>query len=235
MPSKTKAPPPETNNRLASMGVPTIKLSIPQLTVRTLEVEIVGISPLIIRAWDQKTQQELADKQSGKKNTKSRENKTPQEVFDGARYRAVEGDWDGIPATAFKAALVDAVSCLNISLRDFSMTVAKKCFFIKPQGIDKLSGRDLVRIYGTPEIFAIMQPTSAGGPYMSYRPIYRDWRCQLAIEFNAAKIDAQGVMNLLANAGYFVGVGEHRPASKESKTGTSGRWKIAETQGVLSE
>ena len=121
---------------------------------------------------------------------------------------------------------MDAVSCCDIPKTDFSMTLAKKSFFVRPEGKCRVSGRELVRIHGKPEMYKLMQPTSGGGPYMSYRPLYRKWSVKLLIEYNAAKIDAQGVLNLVAIAGYFVGVGEHRPSSKESKTGGSGRWEV---------
>lgn len=202
-----------------------VKLVVPQVTLSVIAVQIQGISPLIIRAWDQKTAQQLADKAMGKKSAKGREAVKPDEVFKGARYISKEG-WDGIPVGAFKAALVDAVSCLDLPRADFNMTLAKKTFFIAADGICRVSGRDLVRIHGKAERFDLMQPTSGGGPYMSYRPIYREWSCKLRIQFNPAKIDAQGVLNLLAAAGYFCGVGEHRPSAKESRTGVSGRFEV---------
>ena len=211
--------------------IPDVRFIIPRLNIQSLEITIEGITPLIVRAWDQKIKQQLADKQAGKKSAKSRVSQIPEEVFNGARYRDKEEGWDGIPASAFKGAMCGAVSCCNISKSDFSMKAAKQCFFIKTQGIDASSGRELVRIYGEPEIFALMQPTSAGGPYMSYRPRYFPWRCILQIGYNACKIDGQGVINLLANAGQFVGVCEHRPSAPKSQTGTSGRWKIVEGEG----
>jgi len=202
-----------------------VKLVIPKVVVKVLEVEIRGTSTLIIRAWDQKTAQMLADKQEGKRAVKSRENKSKEEIFNGARYIAEDG-WDGIPAGAFRAAMINAVSCANIPRNEFNMTQAKMAIFIIPDGIDKVSKRDLVRIYGKPEIYSVMQPTSGGGPYMSHRPMYRNWSCKLRIKFNAGKIDEQGCLNLLTLAGAFVGVGEHRPSSPESKTGSNGLFEI---------
>jgi hypothetical protein len=77
-----------------------------------------------------------------------------------------------------------------------------------------------------------MQRTTTGQPYMSYRPIYRDWWVTLVIEYNAARIDAQGVLNLVSNAGYFVGVGEHRPSAPKSKTGDNGRWELLDPEAA---
>jgi hypothetical protein len=206
-----------------------MKLVVPAPAVQRLEVELRGIAPLVIRAWDQKTIQILEGKATGEK-TRQRENVDPEAVFNGARYISIEG-WDGIPASAFKAAIVDAVGCLDIPRNDFSMTLGKKSFFVQADGVCKLSGRDLVRIVGTePTMFKLMQPTSGGGPYMSYRPMYKKWGCRLHVQYNATRIDAQGVLNLIANAGYWVGVGEHRPSSKESKTGTFGRFEIVPTK-----
>jgi len=204
-----------------------VKLVIPELAINAIEVTLKGISPLVIRAWDQKTMQQLADKAMGKKSAKSRANVDPDATFNGARYISTDG-WDGIPSGAFKAAIVEAVSCGDIPRNDFSMTLAKKTFFIQSDGICGTSGRDLCKIDGKVERYDLMQPTSGGGPYMSYRPMYRKWSINLVVQFNAARIDAQGVLNLIAMAGYFVGVGEHRPSAKESKTGTFGRWEVVE-------
>lgn len=216
---------PLRNGHTKPLEEKPIKLVVPELNVRVLEAEIRGISSLVIRSWDQKTSQQLAERAMGKKSGRSRENVDPDQTYNAARYISEEG-WDGIPAGAFKAAIVDAVSCCDIPRNDFSMTLAKKTFFIIPDGICRSSGRDLVRIYGEPERFDMMQPTSAGGPYMSYRPRYRKWSAKLRVQYNATKIDAQGVLNLIATAGYYVGVGEHRPSAKESKTGDSGRWEV---------
>lgn len=208
-----------------------VKLVIPELSVQVLQVTIRGITPLVIRAWDQKTMQQLGDKQKGVKTPRGRKAEDPNETFNNARYISTDG-WDGIPASAFKAALVDAVSCLDLPKTEFSMTLAKKTFFIASEGVCRVSGRDLVRIHGKkPEVYSLMQPTSGGGPYMSYRPMYRDWECTLRIQYNGARIDGQGVLNLVANAGHFVGVGEHRPSAKESKTGTFGRFEIVPSKG----
>lgn len=223
MVSRVKSP---TAPNGAAKAPAAVKLVIPELKVQVLEVRLNGISPLVIRAWDQKTAQQLADKAKGEKQARNRDPVDPESVFNGARYVSEEG-WDGIPAGAFKAALVDAVSCLDISVKDFNMTLGKKSFFILSDGRCRLSGRDLVRIDGPePEVYKIMQPTSGGGPYMSYRPMYRKWGCRLRIQFNSSRINAQGVLNLLSNAGYWCGVGEHRPSAKESKTGTFGRWEV---------
>lgn len=216
---------PETSLNGHGQTPGPVKLVIPELSDKIMEVSIEGIAPLVIRAWDQKTAQQLADKAMGKKAAKSREAADPQAIFNGARYISTDG-WDGVPAGAFKAALVDAVSCCDIPVRDFNMTLAKKTFFIIADGVCKVSGRDLVRIHGKPERYEVMQPTMGGGPYMSYRPLYREWSCKLRVQYNATKIDAQGVLNLLSTAGYWVGVGEHRPSAKESRTGSFGRWKV---------
>ena len=231
---RTKTVDPARNGA-ASASAPAIeksmRLVIPELSVQVLEVDINGIAPLVIRAWDQKTKQQMADKAQGRQKVKSRDPVDPEAVFNGARYISEEG-WDGIPASAFKGALVEAVSCYDLPKTEFSMTLAKKTFFVLADGTCRLSGRDLVRIEGAkPEVYKLMQPTSGGGPYMSYRPIYRQWRCRLRIQYNSARIDAQGVLNLLATAGYWVGVGEHRPASKESRTGAMGRWSIVPSDG----
>lgn len=201
------------------------KLVIPELNVKMLQVRIRGISPLIIRAWDDKTAQQLADKAMGIKAPAARPNVDPEATWNAARYISTDG-WDGIPCGAFRAAIIESIDCVDVPKNDFSMTRGKKTIFVLPDGIHPQSQRELVRIYGKPECYALMQPTSGGGPYMSYRPRFNEWECRLRVQFNASRIDAQGVLNLVSIAGYFVGVGEHRPTAPDSKTGSSGRWEV---------
>jgi len=201
------------------------KLHIPELNMQVLETTVEGIEPLIVRAWDQKTMAQLADKAMGKA-PKSRENVDPDETMNGARYISTDG-WDGFPASAFKAAMVEAVSCLNLPVKDMNMKLAKKLFRVLPDGVCRVSGRQLVNIHNDdPKRFDLMQPTSGGGPYMSYRPRYLEWWVRLKIRFLANRIDAQGLLNLLAVAGECCGIGEHRPSAKESNTGSSGLFRI---------
>ena len=224
-PNGTAAPPhdtPQPGKKAPKIAQP---LHIPDVNLLGLEVELIGMTPLVVRAWDQKTMQQLEDKQKGIRQAKSREAAVPEEIFEGAKYYSTEG-WEGFPAGGFRAALIEAIGCYNIPIREFNGKLGKKTFFIAADGKCRVSGRPLVRIYGESEMFKCMQPTSGGGPYMSYRPRYNDWSVRLRIKYNAAKIDEQGVINLLSAAGHFVGVGEHRPSAKESLTGDNGRFTI---------
>ena len=201
---------------------------IPAPKLETIEVTLKGITPLVCRNWDEKAMNEMLQKHEGKVRAKARENKDPKREFNAARYIALEG-WDGVPATAFKAALVSAVRCANIPKADLSLKLAKMSFFVATEGQDKVFGADLVRILDAkPEVYRKMCRTSTGAPYICFRPMYRQWRVKLRISYNAGIMDRQQVVNLIQLAGFFVGVGEHRPSSPQSETGNFGRWELEE-------
>lgn len=212
------------------------KILIPMPKMEVIQMTLRGIAPLVIRAWDEKTQQQLADKQStNTKTKKAREARQPDDVMNAAKYVSTEG-WDGVPAAAFKAAMVRAVDLLNLSKSDMNMTRAALCIFVKHDGMEKprkqlgnmatVSTR-LLKIIGPPaKNYPKMQPTASGTPYMSYRPMYDPWSVILRVEFNSLLLSAEDIVNLAATAGYFVGVGEHRPSARESRTGEYGRWEI---------
>jgi hypothetical protein len=216
------------------------KILIPSPRLEMIQVTVDGIAPLVMRNWDDKTKQQLADKQSGKNKAPRREDRDPKDVLNAARYISTEG-WDGVPAAAFKGALVRAVSILNVSKTDLNMTIAKLCFFIQHDGTEKprvninaCTGESeeqvaltrLLKINGKMTCYEKMQPTDGGGPYMSYRPLYDPWSVRLRVQYNGAIISRANMLNLISHAGYFVGIGEHRPSAKESHTGEFGRWEI---------
>ena len=87
-------------------------IALPPLALETVEVQLIGTSPLIVHAWSEKALRAMADKQQ-KKATKGREAKVPFDDFVGSLYWLserpekpteddVEASTFGFPAVAFK-------------------------------------------------------------------------------------------------------------------------------------
>ena len=85
-----------------------VQIELPKLNLQTMQVTLIGDSPLICHAWSQKAKQEMLDKQM-KKAKQQRLAKDPEQDYKDSLYTHPEGGY-GFPAVAFKAAAVDACS-----------------------------------------------------------------------------------------------------------------------------
>jgi hypothetical protein len=192
------------------------EIVIPKPEIATITIGLVGTSPLIMHAWSEKAKRMLLERQMGLPVPK-KQPKDPDEDYNGARYISSEG-WDGIPATAFKAAMVGA--CRQVD--SLNMTQAKRLFFVEADD----PGAGLVRIYGEPEQRQDMVRLETGVADIRFRPQYWPWRCAVTVRFLSSIIKAEQVINLLMLAGLTEGVGEWRPSAPKSATGTYGLWEI---------
>ena len=192
------------------------EIVIPKPQIGILTIGITGTSPLIMHAWSEKARKMILDKQMGLPVPK-KQPKNPEEDFNGARYVSGEG-WDGIPATAFKAAMVGACRMVD----SLNMTQAKRMFFVEAD--DPATG--LVRIYGEPEMREDMVRLETGVADIRFRPQYWPWRCNVTVRFLSSIIRTEQVINLISLAGLTEGVGEWRPSAPKSATGTYGLWEV---------
>lgn len=215
------------------------KISTP--AVGLIDVPIVGTAPVVIHAWSLKARRKMLEgqqKEVGTRAKTTREKRDPVDDYNGARYvyhgQDTKGnpfDWDGIPAVAFKASMVGA--CRQVD--GLPMTEARRALFVLPDGKTLYHSPnsckteiDLVRIYGEPEMREDTARNDNGSTDLRFRPQYWPWRAVLRIEFNASKFSPEAIVNLVATAGRWEGIGEWRPGSKESNSGQLGRWMIDE-------
>ena len=87
------------------------KIELPELRLQTVEVFLIGDSPLICHAFSQKAREAMLDKQM-KKAGGGREAKDPLSDFQHSLYEMVEGGF-GFPSVAFKTAAVTA--CTSVA------------------------------------------------------------------------------------------------------------------------
>lgn len=196
------------------------EIIIPTPEIATITVGIRGVSPLIMHAWSAKAKQMMLDKQMGIPVPK-KQAKSPEDDYNGARYISAQG-WDGVPATAFKAAMVGACRLVD----NLNMTLAKRLFFVEADD----AASNLVRIYGEPEMRQDMVRLETGVADIRFRPEYNPWRAAVTIRFLNGIIKPSAVVNLMALAGMAEGVGEWRPSAPKSATGTYGMWEIEGAQ-----
>ena len=189
-------------------------ISITPPNFQVAELEIVGTAPYVQNKFSAKARGEIKAKQMAGSTAKSQKKHKPKDF--GALYEQAmhisEKNWHGIPAPAFRAALIDACRLVG-----FKMTLAKQAIFILQDGVDKDDGTPLVKITeGSPKPFESYVRLPTGVPDIRERPMWTEWAAVVRIQFDGDVFTLEDVTNLLARAGGQVGVGEGRPFSKKS-------------------
>lgn len=193
--------------------------------MRNLETVAIGLSPLLICRFSQKAMDAIEAKQAAGSTTKKgakREARDFDADFEGARHISTEG-WDGIHAGAIRNGMIDACRLVG-----FTMTMAKMCVFVEADGFDKVDGVPLIRIHGGEMEKNRMMGRNKNGSFdLRIRPMWRQWRLNLRISFDADQFKPADVMNLLARVGAQVGIGEGRPFSRDSPGMGMGLFRLA--------
>ena len=190
----------------------TTEIVLPKLEPATMEITLVGDSPLVAHKWSEKAKEMMRAKQQ-KKATAKREAKDPEAEFEAARYRMPDGR-DGFPVTAFKKAAVDACSHVSgvtkVEARGaFHVNLSEELIPLEIQAAPKMR-EDIMRV-------------GMGVADLRYRPHYEPWSVRLNIHFNPNVLSAEQIVNLFNTAGFAIGVGEGRP----QKNGQFGMFHVA--------
>lgn len=186
-------------------------IEIPKPQISTLELAIVGVSPLIVHKWSQKAKREILAKQMKVPKT-GKEAKNPEEDYENSLYRLPNGDGYGFPAIGFKLSAVNAARLID----DLPMTEARQMFFVLADD------GDLVKINGEPRMREDMVRVGKGTADIRFRAEFPSWSARLRVEFDARVVSPEQIGNLFALAGHSVGIGEWRP----EKDGDFGRFHI---------
>jgi len=204
----------------------TEEVTIKAPNIRALEIQITGTAPYVQARFPQKARQMMRDKMAAGSSAKNKKNRAARDFnddYEQSMHRATEG-WVGIPASAFRAALISACRLVN-----FKMTLAKMSLFVLAQGFDKEDGTPLIKIAGKPEACEHMVRNATGVADIRVRAMWRDWSARLTIQYDADQFTQTDVVNLLHRVGTQVGIGEGRPDSKASAGMGWGTFSVAST------
>lgn len=197
----------------ASEVTATTEIVVEPPRFRTATFRIVGTAPYCQARFSHKAIEQLKkqheDGQRAKKG-KAREARNFEEDYRNAMHISEEG-WAGIPASAFRNALISA--CRLVGYR---MTLAKLALFVKADGLDVVDGTPLVKIEGEPEMVITPVRNATGVIDLRARPLWRQWAANVSIVYDGSQFGEHDVLNLLWRAGAQVGIGEGRPDSRES-------------------
>ncbi len=191
----------------------TLTIAAPNMPTATFLIR--GTAPYIQNKFSQKAIGIIKETQlagSTAKKGKKREPKDFQSCYEGAMHKSEDG-WHGIPASAFRNALVSACRVAG-----FQMTRAKLTVFIEADGFDPADMTPLVRITkGEPQYFESYVRLDQGGADLRARPMWAPgWEALVRVKFDADMFKLEDVANLLMRVGMQVGIGEGRPDSPKS-------------------
>lgn len=195
-----------------------------------ISVPIVGKTPLIPHKWSEKSKTLMRDKQTAESSTtrKRKDPKRPQDEAHDSCYWLSTKDEKGkpvvlpaMPATAFRAAAIDACRFFD------GITIVGTKYLIDIVGeIDENGGDPLVPIKAGSLVMREDTPRNASGVAdLRYRMQAWPWEATLLVRYIPSLIGASSVLALI-DAGGRGGVGDWRPSSPRSRTGTYGQFAV---------
>lgn len=200
-----------------------VRITRPRL--REAVINIVGISPYVQHAFSEKQRKQMEETQRAGQQSRGRRVRAPKDfeaVYEAAKHVSEQG-WLGIPAPAFRNAMISACRLIG-----FKMTHAKLSVFVEADGIDRNDGTPLVRIKGEPSIHQATVRNETGVADIRWRPMWKEWSAAVRITWDEDQFSATDVMNLMLRAGMQVGIGEGRPDSPNSNGLGWGRFEVQE-------
>lgn len=184
-----------------------------RLQVEKANIQVKGLSPLIMHRWSEKARQEMLDKQM--KKTVKKQPKDPEQQYQDSVYK-LDDDRLGFPADAFKKAMVRGAKQLGLVMTDM-----RTGFFVHGEYCTR-DDRDLVPVEGDLQMREDMVRLNGATSDIRYRGQVLRWTAELEISFNASVVSYDQIVNMLQSAGYGVGVGEWRP----ERDGMFGRFEV---------
>jgi hypothetical protein len=81
---------------------------------------------------------------------------------------------------------------------------------------------------GKPEMFVDRVKIGINQTDLASRAMFREWEATITVQWDADVFTANDIVNLLARAGWHVGIGAGRPLSKSSAGTGKGTFEIIE-------
>lgn len=199
---------------------------------KVITIPVVGLTPVIPHQWSEKAKRMMRENQAAgdvRRTKPKREPKIMEEEAEAALYRLPDGR-PGMPATAFKGAMVAACRFFD----GIPMTEGR--LMISVRGFGPLG---LVPLTGTEQIREDMPRNATGVVDLRYRTALlagedldvEPWTANVTIAYPPKLISENAVIALL-DAGGRVGIGDWRPGSPKSNTGTFGTFRIDDSKQV---
>jgi hypothetical protein len=191
------------------------KVVIKEPLFQVAALRIRGTAPYVQHAFSEKSKNTMIETQEAGQQAQSKRKRAPKDfdaLYHAAMHIARQG-WNGIPAPAFRNAMISA--CRTVG---FKMTLAKLSVFVEADGFDRLTGEPLVKITkGKPQKHWATARNDNGSTDVRCRPMWPDgWEATVRVRWDADQFSAVDVVNLFSRAGAQVGIGEGRADSPNS-------------------
>jgi hypothetical protein len=190
-----------------------------------------GDAPYTQNKMSRRAFEQMRAKQAAGQQAKSKKVRLPKQ-FAGLHMEAIhisEDGWAGIPATAFRNAMIDACRLVG-----YAMTKAKMSVFVQPDGLDRDDGQGLVRITGgEPRALEMIVRLADGSCDIAVRPQWLKWGARVKVKWDLDQFAEVDIANLFARAGGQVGIGAGRPYSKQSAGLGWGTWLPVSGEAVI--
>lgn len=176
-------------------------------------IRIIGTAPYVANKFSKEAQAIMMAKQEAGEQSrkgKKREPKDFQKIYLGMVHYSEDG-WIGMPASAFRKAMVSACRLVG-----FKMVLAKLSVFVMGDGIDRDDGQPLIKIVGKPVRKDMPVRLANGSTDIMPRPFFHDWSAKVNLEWDADQFSVTDIGNLMMRVGRQVGIGAGRPDSTNS-------------------
>jgi len=199
----------------------TTTMDVLELTVKTLEVNIVGTSPLIFNAMSEKVRKEILFP-SQKKSRAEKENTLkhdPVAEYRASVYRETGEDAETrliLPGGGVKSCImqagVDVPGAAKAALGRLVQVV-----------------ETTVPVWGVPQLHmaVVRMAGQSRAPDIRTRAILPQWCARFHVRFVTPNLNAETVARLIAASGMLVGLGDYRP---EKGKGSFGQFRIADAE-----
>lgn len=185
----------------------TTQIQISRIETERLLVPVVGLTPLIVNRFSEKSKRTMLDGMQGVKTPKTP--KDPEGDYEGAFYLLKDGETRGFPANGFKQATVAGGRFYG---NDVTMVGLRQFMFFHGEiGPD---GQQLVVIEGEPHMREDVVKVKSGGTDLRYRPCFNEWQAVLDVTYVVSSMTRDSLVSFIDAGGMSCGVGEWRPEKK---------------------
>lgn len=203
------------------------KIELKNVVVKSMQITIVGDSPLLMRRFSEKAKQQLLDIQTKKaKSTKEIRNPwadmidglnwlTPMpesKTEEGFNEAVANGAKFGFPAVGLKQSAISAAYRAGLSKNKVEL-----------QGLFHIPDEFIV-IEGVPEMREdYVKIPKTGSADLAFRGEFKQWKSTFTINYIDGIYSIEQIINFINLGGFTVGIGEWRP----EKGGSFGRFHVA--------
>ena len=206
-------------------------IEIRAIDIKQVKIRIVGETPLIVHAWDEKAKRMILDKHMKATKTASKEIRDPYKEFIDSMYWISGKPQEPTPEAFEKAVKSGAKWGFPVgAIKMAGNSAAYRNGWVKNQM--QLRGSYFLRTeFGDMAEILNSKPImredtvriGMGSADLRYRAEFREWSMEMVLEYNASgEMTLEQIVNVINAGGYSVGIGEWRP----EKDGDFGRYHI---------